>query len=395
LQTGWLVIELKTEDGRPVANARYMVALPDGTNQAGTLDAQGQARIEGIASGDYALTFPDLDANDWGMADETGGGTPEQPEQPDPPDLQVSRLAIDLVDEDGRPVIGARYIVSLPDGTVYEGALDEQGQAQIEGTIPATYTLTFPDLDAGDWGRFEEEEETTPEGPGEPEPPDEQTEWLVIELIDEDGRPAAGARYVVTLPDGTVYEGVLNEEGQAQVKAVVVGSYTLTFPDFDAGDWDTAETEEESPLEPEQPISQPNWLLIELVDENGRSVPDIRYTLTLPDGTIHEGTLDEQGQAWLENLPIGDLILTFPDVDGRDLGTPPSEPARQTGWLAIELKAEDGQAVANARYALTLPDGTIYEDTLDDQGQARIENLESGNYTLSFPDLDVNDWTES
>jgi hypothetical protein len=57
-------------------------------------------------------------------------------------------IEIELRDEEGEPVPGARYQVTLSDGgTVAEGTLDEKGFVRIEGIDPGNVKVTFPDLD--------------------------------------------------------------------------------------------------------------------------------------------------------------------------------------------------------------------------------------------------------
>lgn len=63
-----------------------------------------------------------------------------------------SWIEIKLVDEEGEPVPGERYKVTLPDGqTVAEGTLDEKGFARVEGFEPGNCQVTFPDLDKDSW----------------------------------------------------------------------------------------------------------------------------------------------------------------------------------------------------------------------------------------------------
>ncbi len=64
--TAWASFELVNDDGKPAAGARYIVNLGAGRIRTGTLDAHGKARIEGLKAGQYAISFPDLDAGDWG-----------------------------------------------------------------------------------------------------------------------------------------------------------------------------------------------------------------------------------------------------------------------------------------------------------------------------------------
>ena len=53
--------------------------------------------------------------------------------------------------EDDEPVPGEVYRVTLPDGKVAEGTLDEKGFARVEGIDPGTCKVTFPNLDQEAW----------------------------------------------------------------------------------------------------------------------------------------------------------------------------------------------------------------------------------------------------
>lgn len=65
-----------------------------------------------------------------------------------------SWIEIELVDEDGKPVPGERYRVTLPDGkTLAEGTTDEKGYAKITNIDPGTCKVTFPRLDKSSWKR--------------------------------------------------------------------------------------------------------------------------------------------------------------------------------------------------------------------------------------------------
>ncbi|NVN91639.1 MAG: type VI secretion system tip protein VgrG [Desulfuromonadales bacterium] len=65
-----------------------------------------------------------------------------------------SWIEIELVDEDGKPVPGEVYKVTLPDGeTVATGTLDEKGIARIEGIDPGNCKITFPNLDKDAWAK--------------------------------------------------------------------------------------------------------------------------------------------------------------------------------------------------------------------------------------------------
>ena len=61
-------------------------------------------------------------------------------------------------------------------------------------------------------------------------------------------------------------------------------------------------------------------------------------------------------------------------------------------WIAIELVDEDGKHVPYEDYRITLPDGTVIEDSLDRKGRAKITGIDSGTCKVSFPDRDAADW---
>ena len=62
-----------------------------------------------------------------------------------------SWIEIELVDEEDQPVPGEKYKITLPDGSVAKGTLDENGFARIEGIEPGTCQITFSELDKDAW----------------------------------------------------------------------------------------------------------------------------------------------------------------------------------------------------------------------------------------------------
>jgi type VI secretion system secreted protein VgrG len=62
-------------------------------------------------------------------------------------------IEIELLDEDGKPVPGEEYKVTLPDGsTVASGTLDGKGKARVDGIDAGSCKVTFPNLDKESWG---------------------------------------------------------------------------------------------------------------------------------------------------------------------------------------------------------------------------------------------------
>ena len=60
-------------------------------------------------------------------------------------------IEIELLDDDGNPVPGEQYQITLPDGSVTSGTLDSKGKARVDGIDPGTCKVTFPKLDQSVW----------------------------------------------------------------------------------------------------------------------------------------------------------------------------------------------------------------------------------------------------
>ena len=61
-------------------------------------------------------------------------------------------IEIKLADNDGKPVAGEPYKVTLADGsTIADGTLDDKGFARVDGIDPGTCQVTFPNRDKQDW----------------------------------------------------------------------------------------------------------------------------------------------------------------------------------------------------------------------------------------------------
>ncbi|MCB9527359.1 MAG: hypothetical protein H6701_03020 [Myxococcales bacterium] len=75
---------------------------------------------------------------------ELGPGGPTQPEMVE--DRKKDWIEIRLVDHEGEPVANEKYRLKLPDGTVKEGTLDSQGKARVDGVLPGSAEVRFPEL---------------------------------------------------------------------------------------------------------------------------------------------------------------------------------------------------------------------------------------------------------
>ncbi len=134
--------------------------------------------------------------------------------------LRRTWIEIELTDMDGAPMPGERYSITLPDGTVREGALDANGRAYFGDLDPGNAEIRWLDRDGDAVAPA-----TLPTGQRAPSPAspastqgsaasDTRT-WVEIELLDMDGAPVPFERYWIKLPDGTVREGALDAQGLA------------------------------------------------------------------------------------------------------------------------------------------------------------------------------------
>ena len=61
----WVELELVDGEGKPVPHTRYRVVGADGTAREGWTDAQGVARVDGLAPGECRISFPELAPDAW------------------------------------------------------------------------------------------------------------------------------------------------------------------------------------------------------------------------------------------------------------------------------------------------------------------------------------------
>jgi hypothetical protein len=61
--------------------------------------------------------------------------------------------------------------------------------------------------------------------------------WIEIQLVDQDDKPRKGERYKLKLPDGSVREGKLNDNGLVRASDIPTGSCEVSFLYLDASEW--------------------------------------------------------------------------------------------------------------------------------------------------------------
>lgn len=61
----WVGIELKDEDGAPVAGQRVRIKLPDGSAREAVTDSKGRVRLDGVEAGKCQVELLGIDGADW------------------------------------------------------------------------------------------------------------------------------------------------------------------------------------------------------------------------------------------------------------------------------------------------------------------------------------------
>ncbi|MCX6577408.1 MAG: hypothetical protein NTV82_13580 [Candidatus Aminicenantes bacterium] len=56
-------------------------------------------------------------------------------------------IEIELFHESREPISGAKYVIKLADGSEIQGTLDDKGYAKVDGVIPGSYVLNFPEFE--------------------------------------------------------------------------------------------------------------------------------------------------------------------------------------------------------------------------------------------------------
>jgi len=145
-------------------------------------------------------------------------------------------LEIELVDDGDppKPIGNTRYRVEMRGRKVFEGMLDAQGKARVEGVPKGSGTVSFPDIDESLGGGGNNR------GPGAAsanKANEKETLWFDIELLDDAGNPVPNARYRVEAADGKIILGTLDSEGKARVDGIAKGEAKVTFPDIDGDSW--------------------------------------------------------------------------------------------------------------------------------------------------------------
>jgi hypothetical protein len=92
---------------------------------------------------------------------------------------------------------------------------------------------------------------------------------------------------------------------KAEQRQTQTGKYGSTPVEFHKASGGSTTSEEQ----------KTSWIEIELVGEDDKPIPSEEYKITLSDGKVITGTLDEKGFARRDGIPPGNCKVTFPRLD--------------------------------------------------------------------------------
>jgi hypothetical protein len=232
-KTEWIEIEVFDELGKPYTG-RYRIELPDGSFADGNFDDQGLWGNYDIEPGKCKMLLPDV-------PEAVKPGTMEPP----PTDEELTWIAIKLVDDEGKAIVGRPYRLQLVDGSERKGQSGE-GEVRADDIKPGTciYTL-YRDADAAGAAAASDVISTDDEVPSDTEvipaavvadeakADDTVPTPGILDVIvqDGEGNPIANTDFEAYFSDGTMKPGTTDASGKLHLEDCPGDSCTLIFPE--------------------------------------------------------------------------------------------------------------------------------------------------------------------
>lgn len=147
-------------------------------------------------------------------------------------------IAVQLVDENNKPVPLAKFRIRFPDGKEEEHQLDDKGYKYFGNLDPGECEIGFPELEpyCELVTSITASKRTDPTlgggitglvGVAAP------LESITIELKSDAGAPVPKERYRLKTPDGDIAQGFLEDSGKTTIHGISAGDCEVSFPDID------------------------------------------------------------------------------------------------------------------------------------------------------------------
>jgi hypothetical protein len=146
---------------------------------------------------------------------------------------------------------------------------------------------------------------------------EKETTWIGIKVTDQSGKPLPDRRYRLTMTNGSTEEGRTDTDGTARVDDINPGLCKLELLDVDNGKAVLSNAARPlNRLERNQlPDGGKSWIAIRLVDVSGAPVAGRGYELIERDGTVHRGTVSEEGVARVDGITVGLCRIRLVDLN--------------------------------------------------------------------------------
>jgi hypothetical protein len=223
----------------------------------------------------------------------------------------------------------------------------------------------------------------------------EKGHFLNVQFTDKAGKPITGVSYSVKSPDNKVVSGTL--AGQIKKGGVPEGNYEVILKAITKAEWSPKKARdgekvkmlvETAGFEPSAKATFEVWQRdYNRADRKIQTINDIPL-----DGEKAEAEWTYSYQSGPEpapndpvafkySSPLFYFIVRIENVQGR------SGFLEYKDWIEIELRDEDGNVVANQEYILYLPDGTVRNGKLDQNGYKKETKIPPGYCRVTFPGL--------
>jgi len=212
--------------------------------------------------------------------------------------------------------------------------------------------------------------------------------WVEIQFVDKAGKPVSGINYKLTDPDNKESEGILRPDGTIKRDATKEGQAKVTLLNVINAKWSKNKAEVGEKVKMSADVEG-------FENETKATVQVYKRDISGPDVVVDTIETEVKGNKieweWEYKLPeISDEELktkkesagySAPDYYFETIIENCKSRSGLLGlkdWLEIKLKDNDGNAIANKKYTLLLPNGEIREGQLDSSGYAKIEDVSPG-----------------
>ncbi|MFC1712444.1 hypothetical protein ACFL6S_02180 [Candidatus Poribacteria bacterium] len=167
-------------------------------------------------------------------------------------ETKTAWIEVELIDGEGEPLKYEPYWIRLPDGEVREGRLDQNGFVRFEDIEPGICAVKLLNFDGSDVKISTQSEPVSAltsagasssaasqkaDDDQEATPDERKMDWIEIEVLSDEGIPAADELYQIQFPSGEIRQGRLDQNGFARIEGIEPGICIVGFQNIDTGDW--------------------------------------------------------------------------------------------------------------------------------------------------------------